>query len=692
MSPTDTLTPNSWLHKYYERGFRLVFYPTKLKGPVGPEGKTWTQKIYTLEDYAEGQNVGVVLGHEVQPGRFLVDVDFDWPDGLSMARRLLPSTAFGFGRQSRAITHAFYTSPQPLRSRAFKDVDGKGFVELRGTKDDGTLGLQTMVPPSIHPSEETLILRSDGELTHSDNLERRITLYAIACMMLHHLGHRGLLHDVRLALSGFLLKCNLTEEEVTAVGEAIAEATGNSVSDVAVAVHSTASRLKRGERVQGYTALKEAIGDVGLKVCSRIREWLGESEFVTDEEGRIKKDSQENIAMAIEKMGMELSYDAFRRQPLMKLTDDSPFNSIHKYATGRSLAFNDDAAVDAWLYVDRNYHFKPSKDFFYDVSMSLARQNPFHPVRIYLDSLKWDSEPRLAKWLVTFAGAADTDFVQAVSTIVLVAAVRRIREPGCKFDEMLILESQQGLQKSTALSIMAYEESWFTDDLPLDVDAKELIERTTGKWIIEAAEMSGMRPALMEHLKAMLSRRVDGPVRKAYGRLSDEEPRQFIIVGSTNKHSYLTDSTGNRRFWPVRVGFFDLKGLRENRDQLWAEAAQLESEGYSIRLPEELWEHAGLQQERRRAEDPWEDRIGNNFNDEYQRLAPDQIWELIGIPTERRDERGQRRITEIMQRLGFRRMTVMVEGKIVKGWGRGAGQRDPVRSLLDEPRGDSEDL
>jgi hypothetical protein len=668
-----------WLQKYVDRGFKLVFYPTKTKGPQGADAKGWQSRDYPPDSYIEGQNVGVMLGHEVSEGKFLVDIDFDWSDGVPMVKRFFPRTEFGFGRESRKLSHVFYTTQVPLDSFAFKDLDDHTLVEIRGTKKDGTLGFQSMVPPSIHPSGEPVVLRADGDVAHveASELHRRATLYAIACLLLQQIGQRNLLHDVRLSLAGFLLKCNLTEDEAVDIGEAIAEATRNSVEDVRVTVRSTLARIRRKEKVQGATALVKSLGDTGQKTLGRIREWLGESDFLVDKEGKILKDHQYNIALSLEKMGISLSWDEFRQQPLMELSEDSPFVARYRYSAKRLRLFDDSIATSSWLYGDRTFNFKPSKEFYYDVTMDLAHENPVHPVREYLDSLVWDGTPRLDRWLIESAGAADTDYVRAVSSIVLMAAVKRVRHPGCKFDEILILESQQGLQKSTALSLLCPDETWFSDDLPLDVDAKQIIERTVGKWIVEVAELQGMHPSKMESLKATLSRRVDGPVRRAYGRLSDEVPRQFILIGTTNGHNYLTDFTGNRRFWPVRIVKFILEWIRANRDQVWAEAAHREKEGASIRLPESLYEHAAIQQERRRSEDPWESRIAVAFSDEFQRLTPDSIWECLGVPTERRDMRGQARVNQIMQTLGYRRMTVLNDdGKRVKGWARGMGKRD----------------
>jgi predicted P-loop ATPase len=192
-----------------------------------------------------------------------------------------------------------------------------------------------------------------------------------------------------------------------------------------------------------------------------------------------------------------------------------------------------------------------------------------------------------------------------VSALPLIAAVRRVRKPGVRFDEMLVLEQpQQGSEKSTALSVLAVEDDWFCDDLPLNLEGKRVIEQLRGRWIIEAAELSGMKNADIEHLKAMLSRRIDR-ARMAWGRLPIEAPRQCVIIGTTNKSEYLRDTTGNRRFWPVLIQAFDLKALRRDRDQLWAEAAAREANGESIRLARELWPTAAKEQQQRLADDPY---------------------------------------------------------------------------------------
>jgi predicted P-loop ATPase len=283
-----------------------------------------------------------------------------------------------------------------------------------------------------------------------------------------------------------------------------------------------------------------------------------------------------------------------------------------------------------------------------------------------------------------------------VSRLPLLAAVRRVmaHPTPIKFDEMLVLESPQGKGKSTALSLLCPFEAWFTDDLPLNVDSKQVIERTSGKWIIEAAELAGGRKADVEHVKSFLSRRVDGPVRLAYERLSAEVARQFVIIGTTNSHAYLKDMV-NRRFWPVRVDItWDLEGLARDRDQLWAEAFTRERNGEPIRLDPRLYRLAEVQQERRRVQDPWEEDITARYLQSKPqlpiRLTWADIWETLGIETAHRTPELLGRASHVLQLLGFRRLRVRPKKTAevprplpVMGWGWDPTEEQP--NLLAEP-------
>ena len=246
--------------------------------------------------------------------------------------------------------------------------------------------------------------------------------------------------------------------------------------------------------------------------------------------------------------------------------------------------------------------------------------------------------------------------------LLLIAAVRRIRKPGCKFDEMLVLECSQGTDKSSALAILAVNADWFTDDMPLNADTAKVLERLNGKWIVEAAELNGMRNGQTDHLKAFLSRQVD-IARPAYGRFAIEVPRQSVFIGTTNNDNYLRDDTGNRRFWPVKIDAFDLETLRRDCDQLWAEAATREAEGVSIRLDPALYADAAVEQEARREADPFVTAFQEALGDREGKLRTADAWTVLDIPLGMRTPSQGTRLGSALRELGWKRTKARFEAK-----------------------------
>jgi hypothetical protein len=682
---SGAMTPHDIVRSYFEHNFRVVFWPDKgdQKGPI-EDG--WKTKPFTLEDFHSAARVGIITGQEVSPGHFLHDVDIDWAPGYKIALNFLPKTEFIYGRASKQVSHCFYTLPEALSSLAFKDpIDKTTLIEIRGSKENGELGLQSMVPPSVWSKgaqREPLEFRRQGLPSHfesASHFKQRVCLAAIAMLLAKHLGHNGFGHDTRLAWAGFLLRASIPVDDLVVMGEAISVYCNNrEVWDVRRTLESTSSSLtNEAKKVKGGPALAKIIGTQGKKVIAEINQWLGrDSDFLRNADGLILKDNQENVRRGIRLLGVELSYHEFAEKALVREAD------------GPVRPLDDRTMNNIWLRIDREHRFRPSFAFFEKVLNDAAYDNCFHPVRDYLSALTWDGEPRINHWLANYGGAEETaegsetqTYLEAVSSIVLIAAVRRVLHPGCKYDEMLVLESQQGFNKSGALRALCPTDEWFSDDLPLNCDAKEIIERTLGKWIIEASDLVGGRKADRDHLKSMLSRQIDGPARMAYAHNPVERPRQFIIIGTTNTAEYLADSTGARRFWPVKVQRFDVVGLTKDRDQLWAEAVVRERAGESIRLPEELWTAAGEHQEQRREVDAWED-ILSHFIAELeptssgrQQAPADNLWTAIGVAPERRDRAGAKRISEIMQRFGFARTNVYIEGRVVTGYTKTVGEK-----------------
>jgi hypothetical protein len=381
------------------------------------------------------------------------------------------------------------------------------------------------------------------------------------------------------------------------------------------------------------------------------------SAWQRNRDGAIVAKSQVNVRIALRLVGYAPSYDEFTHRMLID---------------GRPL--DDAASLAAWLRIDERFRFRPSRDFFYAVLIDEAHRNCFHSVRAYLDGLHWDGVPRIDRWLKTYCGAKDSKFTRGVGRLALIAAVRRVRQPGCVVDEMLVLvDERRGTDKSSALRALCPDPAWFTDSLPLGGGDKEAIARLAGKWIVEASEPAALRRGDIESMKAFLSRQVD-PARRAYGRFPTEAPRQCVFFGTTKEPVFLKDSE-NRCYWP-RAGRFDAAAIARDRDQLWAEAAAAEAEGESIRLDRKLWPRARKAHDEHKAIDPWRDRIEKVLGNMTGRIATASVFEILMLPEGVKRPDMSSRLASCMRELGWENnqgKVIKIGGRVCRGYLRGTG-------------------
>jgi Virulence-associated protein E len=381
-----------------------------------------------------------------------------------------------------------------------------------------------------------------------------------------------------------------------------------------------------------------------------------------------------NTKTAIELLGIECRYDLFKLQYSIN------GEVLDAYMTA---TVDDPALLRLREMVHERFGFDPTTDTVHTAVMTLANHHRQHPVRDYLDSLQWDRQPRLDLWLTSYAGVEDTPFVRAVGSLTLIAAVRRVRQPGIKFDEWLVLQGEQGNAKSQALQLLAVRPEWFSDQRVIGLSGRDAIEALSGRWIIEAAELHGMKNSDVEALKAFQSRDTDRG-RLAYARTPIEAKRQCVIIGTTNSDTFLRDLTGNRRWWPVTTGTFDLEALKRDRDQLWAEAAAREASGESIRLPEALWPVAAEQQQARVIDNPFtttlEERLrGHPIDDENTAMTgiitSESLWVLLEIRPGQRSQLHNENLGAAMKELGWKKTRRRVAGRVAHVYQRGDDDR-----------------
>lgn len=203
-------------------------------------------------------------------------------------------------------------------------------------------------------------------------------------------------------------------------------------------------------------------------------------------------------------------------------------------------------------YGERNYRLG-GKENWIDALQFVAHQNPRNMVVEWLNSLTWDGKPRMGAMFQTFLGAADTPYTTAVSRLMMLGAVARAYHPGCKFDYVPVLEGKQGLGKSVFVQKLAMRPDWTNDNFNT-FSGKEAVEKLRGVWIAEVAELLALKKTKeVEAVKAFITSTCD-TLRVPWGRETEQRPRACIFVGTTNDASFLSDSTGNRRWLPVECG------------------------------------------------------------------------------------------------------------------------------------------
>lgn len=294
-------------------------------------------------------------------------------------------------------------------------------------------------------------------------------------------------------------------------------------------------------------------------------------------------------------------------------------------------------------YFDKQYEFRSERTI-KNAFVEVTRRNKFHPIKDYIESFIWDGTDRVDTLFIDYLGANDDQYgyTRQVTRKALLAAIKRIYEPGCKVDEVLVLIGPQGAGKSSILAKLGRK--WFSDAIR-DVDNnKEVGEIVQSGWIFEIGELSAIKKASLEAIKSFFSKTEDR-YRVAYDRVVSDFPRKCVFFGTTNTRDFLKDASGNRRFWPVDV--YPAKKKYDHWEyltdalvgQIWAEALEIYKSGETLELPKEAADEAIKQQSlhfevdtregiiQEWLESPIEDFVEAGKTPEYRsRVCAAQIW------------------------------------------------------------------
>jgi putative DNA primase/helicase len=322
--------------------------------------------------------------------------------------------------------------------------------------------------------------------------------------------------------------------------------------------------------------------------------------------------------------------------------------------------------IEVTIYMQRAIEVsRLGRDTVSQAIIAWAMRNRRNCVREWMDSLVHDGTPRAETFFVDVFGAEDNIYTRAAGRNFWTSIAARVYDPGCKFDNMIVLEGGQGIGKSMALAIIGG--AWFAEQHESATNSKAFAEVLQGKLLVEISEMDAFNRAEVNTIKKVISCQSDR-YRASYGRYAKDHPRQCVMVGTTNKDDWNRDETGARRFWPIAcAGNVKLDLLRATREQLFAEGVA------RFRAGEPWWEmpevETRAEQRKRYDADPWIEPISGWLNGQRKTNVNAIAVECLRLPMGEIDRARQMRIAGVLRALGWvNEGNKKRAGKVVREW------------------------
>lgn len=338
------------------------------------------------------------------------------------------------------------------------------------------------------------------------------------------------------------------------------------------------------------------------------------------------------------------------------------------------------------------------KEAVFSAIVNYAQQNSYDEAQDWLKVLVWDGTERLATWLIEATGVADNAYHRGVGSQWFFGMIRRIMDPGCIFDYMLVLTGAQGLGKTSMFRIIGGP--WYKSYTG-GIDSKDFYLALRGGIIIDLDEGATLYKSEAIKIKSIITETHD-EFRAPYERIMKKYPRRFVFSMSTNDDEPFRDITGNRRYWPIDLPkqMVNFKWLEDNREQLFAEAYHCYTNG--IPMAEVPQEEALRIQELHLPQDSWTELVVREVaksadycegKPEYS-ITAKEVFENI-FPNDsllRFDRRQEMKITAIFKKhLGLEKAQKMIDNQRSVRWYLTDTKRSELQSF-NMPRNTSDDF
>lgn len=353
-------------------------------------------------------------------------------------------------------------------------------------------------------------------------------------------------------------------------------------------VFSTDDDIERTNYINAGKLRAKEIG-CSQEFSSLLSAYKKEEQNIKRENAKIKNNEKSVLPFETDGYGRPLPTIA---NYLLVLRNDAHFEGMKYNELSRSPEKTVRGVVKQWTdaddaqtreYIERTYKFHSAQKCD-DALRIVFEEKKYNPVIELINSLKWDGVPRIKDLLHKWMKCDNTPYTQEVSRLIFAGGIHRIYNPGCKFDDTpVLIGTKQGEGKSTFVRWLAMQDDFFTE--LTEIEGQKGMEAIEGAWICEMGELLALTRAKdVEAVKSFMTRQSDH-YRKPYDKRPGDYARMCIFIGTTNKEQFLTDKTGNRRFYPVlckQTGYelFDKKDeVKAYIRQCWAEAKALYDKG-----------------------------------------------------------------------------------------------------------------